>query len=369
MLMHSANKYLTHLAASASIPFTYVNRAGVYLIANDPWLQIIGKKREEVIGQTIQVALGEVVYGLIEPVLQQCYQGQTGVYNGWVSTANDGYRYYVTKMDPHFDEYGEFQGILAYSSDITEYIQQEITTENPDKIYFSVLSNMPEPMVVFNIENRKVIYINPAFTKLYGYSLTEIIGSDISTFRTWKFQEDKEFYNQLVAEGEVKGFDTIHYSKSGEELPVRITSVLTDFQGEMCAVNWAEDCRSLYEKEAEKKRLEEQLFQVQKLESLGRLSAGLAHEINTPAQYVSDNLFFLKDVLPDVSALLGETLATMSVLEQKAGSIPELVRLRELFEQLDAEFITREISTALDHSLEGMERINRIVVATKGFFL
>ena len=212
--MHSANKYLTHLAASASIPFTYVNRAGVYLIANDPWLQIIGKKREEVIGQTIQVALGEVVYGLIEPVLQQCYQGQTGVYNGWVSTANDGYRYYVTKMDPHFDEYGEFQGILAYSSDITEYSQQEITTENPDKIYFSVLSNMPEPMVVFNIENRKVIYINPAFTKLYGYSLTEIIGSDISTFRTWKFQEDKEFYNQLVAEGEVKGFDTIHYSKS-----------------------------------------------------------------------------------------------------------------------------------------------------------
>lgn len=106
--------------------------------------------------------------------------------------------------------------------------------------------------------------------------------------------------------------------------------------------------------------LENQLFQAQKLEALGQLAAGIAHEINTPVQFVSDNMRFLKDAFQDVLPLIRNCRDL--VCEDKEGK-----GVKELFDKIDLPFLEREVPQAIDQSLDGLERVAHIVRSMKFF--
>jgi PAS domain S-box-containing protein len=115
---------------------------------------------------------------------------------------------------------------------------------------------------------------------------------------------------------------------------------------------------------SEKLEMEKQLLRSQKLEAVGQLAAGIAHEINTPTQYVGDNIRFLKESFAEVSALLQR----LNELGDSAndGTIRS-VDLHKALENADASYLLAEIPRAVDQSLEGMDRVARIVRAMKDF--
>lgn len=117
----------------------------------------------------------------------------------------------------------------------------------------------------------------------------------------------------------------------------------------------------------ERKILESQLVQAQKLESIGQLAAGIAHEINTPAQYVGDNARFLLEACTDMERV--HDLYDRLLREIKSGNpADELVRkIEEAAEEVDLEYIRQEAPKAVRQSLEGIERISGIVLAMKEF--
>ncbi len=111
--------------------------------------------------------------------------------------------------------------------------------------------------------------------------------------------------------------------------------------------------------------MERQLAQANRLESIGQLAAGIAHEINTPVQYASDNTRFVAETVGEVLTALGE----LERLANGEGAPAEEMhqRLRTLVDGLDLEFVTAELPSALEQSLEGLDRVSQIVRAMKDF--
>ncbi len=117
----------------------------------------------------------------------------------------------------------------------------------------------------------------------------------------------------------------------------------------------------------QRKILEGQLVQAQKLEAIGQLAAGIAHEINTPTQYVGDNTRFLQDAFGGLSKLIGK-FTDMRKACKNGNVTDELVRDVECAEQeADVEYLIAEIPKAIQQSLEGVDRVAKIVRAMKEF--
>lgn len=110
-----------------------------------------------------------------------------------------------------------------------------------------------------------------------------------------------------------------------------------------------------------------QLLQAKKLESVGQLAAGIAHEINTPAQFIGSNIDFLSESFRDVKRLLETVLEQIRALAEGAEVRPALQTLTDLFAEIDWDYLKSEIPTAIGQSQEGIQRITKIVQAMKEF--
>ncbi len=127
------------------------------------------------------------------------------------------------------------------------------------------------------------------------------------------------------------------------------------------------------------RQLERQLAQASRLESIGQLASGVAHEINTPVQYVSDNTAFVAQAaqeLLDAVQVLAEMVTALDEYSAQDGSLPAepgtryqdiLRRARETLERVELDSLAEEIPSALAQSLEGLHRVAEIVRAMKEF--
>jgi two-component system NtrC family sensor kinase len=161
-----------------------------------------------------------------------------------------------------------------------------------------------------------------------------------------------------------------------ENGPFEFVAIFSQTNGKRTEVRWTGTCellagakvlRGLMLDITEVRRLGRELASAQKLESVGRLAAGVAHEINTPVQFVSDNVHFVRTAMADIAAVI-QAYRGLKDATRPSGDLVTAARLADEAERAaDLDYILRNAPQALDASIEGLGRIATIVRSMKEF--
>lgn len=235
-------------------------------------------------------------------------------------------------------------------------------------------------------EESRIVYANRAVAEQHGYAGPhELIGQSVTTLGGgYPQNEQLEEARALLAEGRPARFEMELARRDGSMFWVGLsTTPLRDAHGEISHhVTLGADITARREATRKQRELNDQLLMemkerermsmelrvAQKLESVGRLAAGLAHEINTPIQYVGDSVHFLRTAFDDLSKLFnGYRDALLLFSGTRTPEATCLADLRELETACDLEFLRIEVPKAFERTLEGAERVAGIVRAMKEF--
>ncbi len=118
---------------------------------------------------------------------------------------------------------------------------------------------------------------------------------------------------------------------------------------------------------SEKREMEVELRHAQKLEAVGRLAAGIAHEINTPIQFIGDNTRFVQKSFGDTLEMVTKYEQICSEAKNGSASANSLQEIDAIRERIEWSYLSVEIPKAMDQAIDGVNRVATIVRAMKEF--
>lgn len=397
-------KRLALVAKSTHNAVIITDPKGLIQWVNDGFTRLTGYEFSEVVGRRpgsfLQGEKTDVETVLaIRAAIAACEPFRGEIYN----YGKNGAGYWLSiSIVPITNRRGELKGFIAIEMDITErklmeeqlkLAYDELESRIAERTAELVLAN--EQMKVEMIERkraeaelgeaqqflRKVIddipslifvkdaagrflLVNRALAKMFGTRPEKMIGKTYRDFNPNSAEVDlyeaddrhviENLEQKIVHEerltdcnGNVHWLQTIKRPLIGDEGVESIVGIATDL--------------------TERKILESQLRHSQKLESIGQLAAGIAHEINTPTQYVGDNARFIRDAFEDLKKVLEKYGDLFE--HAKAGDISQstldAVAQELIFADLD--YVLEEVPKAIQQSLDGVGRIAKIVQSMKDF--
>jgi len=226
-----------------------------------------------------------------------------------------------------------------------------------------LLASISSIIVALDMEDN-IVEWNQCAEKSFGLTRNEVIGKKLSECPIdWdikKVLREINLCKTIGQRGSLSDVRLTHQNKKERLLGVSFNPVL-GLSGKIRGVLiHASDITN-------RRHLESQLAQAQKLESIGQLAAGIAHEINTPTQYVGDNTRFLKEAFEDMNRALKSYDQLFNAVKKNAISDHLIQEVEKVIQKTDLIYIMEEIPTAIEQTLEGLARVTKIVRSMKEF--
>ena len=205
--------------------------------------------------------------------------------------------------------------------------------------------------------------INPAAERIFNVKHDEIMGKPLANLfspgYSQKFVESGLKVYGRSGQGDLvnNSVELSVLSPSGEPFPIEVSMICVLTKDSPVYTAFVRDI-------SQRKRLEENLAHTSKMESLGQLASGVAHEINTPNQYIGDNVRFVDASFGKLAELIAEYKSAVSEVDLPAETAE---RLSKKEAEADFDFTANEIPAALSQALEGVERVGSIISAMKVF--
>ena len=263
----------------------------------------------------------------------------------------------VVDIQPVFSSDGTIDGYIIIVRDITE--EEKLQYE---KLKLSkVIENLSEAVMITDI-NGNIQYVNPAFEKMTGYKIHEVLGKNPRILKSWK--HDHNFYKNMwetILSGKIWEGELINKKKNGDFYYEYMTiSPLFDSQGNI--TNFVAIKRDI----TEQKLFEAQMLQFQKLESIGSISSGIAHDFNNVLASIQAGVKVLKRRLTEVDQ---EIIKVLEIIKQSAERGADITRRllnfvrREIgkFSAVDVNDLIQEIKTLITHSFPENIKIETFV--------
>ncbi len=267
----------------------------------------------------------------------------------------------LTTVVPLQDSRGYINGIVGVGRNLSERKLGEEALAAAERKYRGMFDQALFGIFQVDIEGH-LLNLNQAMANILMYATPdEMLESHRAPLWTTAVSPERnaEFLAAMTEFGQVRAFELEVYRKDGSKIWISATvrtmvdkGVFAGFEG-------------MFEDITERRLLREQLLQAQKLESVGQLAAGIAHEINTPTQYIGDNIRFLKKSFAKLTSVLSISVRLWK--ETCRDTVTSKEEMAAALQKIDVEFLIEEIPKSINDALEGVTRVSSLVSAMKEF--
>ncbi|NNL77339.1 MAG: PAS domain S-box protein [Desulfobacterales bacterium] len=226
-----------------------------------------------------------------------------------------------------------------------------------------LIASLPTILIGLSREDKVVLW-NAKAEKVFNKAAAHVMGLSLNQCNiNWDWDKIAAGINQSLAEYcPVRVDDILFQGPDGAEryLGLTIKPLDGDENRVLGLIIIGADI-------TDRKKLETQLQQSQKMEAIGQLAAGIAHEINTPTQFVGDNTRFFQEAFDDLFQIISEYGKLREAVKSKSMTSELVQKVENRIEEIDLDYLEEEIPIALQHTLKGIKRIAKIVQAMRIF--
>lgn len=276
----------------ASVLFIYVDEQNKITICNSRAREIIVKSKSKIIGRNWREVLTHRNNFTSKEKMFQAVMDDSITYKrpnyieDLVKDTNNADRFISWNINPIISKAGELEGLTLIGNDITELQERQQSLKKIDDTLKNILSSIHEyALYVVNLDNN-ITYFGMGAEIMFGWQKNEIILKNVGLLHNAEVAKNKL---PLILE-KVRNFGRYEVEldlvkKDGQSFPVMMTvSQFLDPEGKLMGYTF------IVKDITERKKLEYQVFQAEKLAAIGQLSAGMAHEINNPLFVISGRL-------------------------------------------------------------------------------
>jgi len=351
-------------------PLFYKDRQGRFLGCNRAFEADRRQTRQELLGKTVfDILPPEEARALDLKDQQLLLSGGSETFLTTVTDPSMSPRQIIVCKASFNHADGAQAGLVTTILDVHEQKMAEAALRQSQELLSTISRNVLDLMAILDPDGRRT-YTSPSYSTVLGYSPEQL---DRFGPMDLIHPEDQALIRTALANvfgrGIQQNVECRLQHKSGAWLHFEcIANPITHPTGQPSqALIVGRDVTARREAELERKQMEVQLRHAQKLESIGSLAAGIAHEINTPTQYIGDNTSFLGSALPEILDCLEAQRRYLLDLQARQPLPPEAATLLARIGSLDLDYLVEEIPKAIRQTLDGVARVATIVSAMKDF--